>query len=146
VEAVRKNIVHFNVPQFVDVEDKIAFQLTAKQLGWFALGGVALFFVWQVATPGFFFVWVFIIGALAIAFAFYKPFGIPFSLFLTTSVKYFVKPRVLVWERRVKKTEPEKPKREASTGKQVKIDRYMKEKELQAVDDLAKALDNQSKI
>ena len=138
--------MHFNVPQFVDVEDKIAFQLTAKQLGWFGLGGVAMFIVWQIVTTGVFLVWLFIIGALCVAFAFYKPFGIPFSTFLVSSIKYLAKPRVLVWKRLIKKKEPKKPKHEPSTDKQVRIDRYMKEKELKKVDDLAKILDNQSRI
>jgi len=30
----------FNVPQFIDIEDKIVGPLTAKQLGWLALGSV----------------------------------------------------------------------------------------------------------
>lgn len=138
--------MHFNVPQFVNIEDKIAFQLTVKQLGWFGLGGVVLFLIWQIVTPGVFFVWVFIVGALAVVFAFYKPFGITFSSFLVSSIKYIAKPRVLVWERRVKKEEPKKPKLESSSSKQVKIDRYMKEKGLKEVDDLAKILDKQSRI
>ncbi len=138
--------MHFNVPQFVDVEDKIAFQLTAKQLGWFGLGGVAMFIIWQIVTTGFFLVWVFIIGGLSVVFAFYKPFGIPFSTFLVSSAKYLVKPRVLVWKRRIKKREQKKPRQKPSSNKQVRIDRYMKEKELKKVDDLAKILDNQSRI
>ena len=35
-----------NVPQFIDTEDKIVGPLTAKQLGWMAVGGVLFLIVW----------------------------------------------------------------------------------------------------
>ncbi|MEA2006768.1 MAG: PrgI family protein [Patescibacteria group bacterium] len=138
--------MRFNVPQFISIEDKIAFQLTAKQLGWFALGGVILFFIWQVAIPAIFFVWVFIIGALALAFAFVKPYGIPFLSFLVSNAKYLIRPKVLVWERKVKEQKDQKAKHKTSTRKKAGIDRFMKEKELKKVDDFASVLDKQSKI
>lgn len=138
--------MYFNVPQFVSIEDKIAFQLTAKQLGWFALGGVILFLIWQMVTPAVFFVWVFIIGAFAVALAFFKPFGIPFSSFLVSSFKHLVSPKILVWERRAKEEKFEKAPHKTSAGKKVRIDRFMKEKELKRVDDFADVLDKQSRI
>lgn len=136
--------MHFNVPQFIEIEDKIAFQLTAKQLGWFALGGVILYVIWQFVVPVVFYIWVAVIGLLATAFAFYKPHGIPLHQFLTSGFGYLVKPKVLVWERKgviekeIKKTFKEKKKTE--------IDLFMKEKEMKKVADFAKILDKNSKL
>jgi hypothetical protein len=45
----------FNVPQFIDVEDKIAGPLTVKQVLWLIGMGAVLFIVWTFFdTPTFF--------------------------------------------------------------------------------------------
>jgi hypothetical protein len=136
--------MHFTVPQFIEVEDKIAFQLTVKQLGWFALGGVLLYFIWQLVVPAAFYMWVVVIGLLVTAFAFYKPYGISFSLFLLNASKYLVKPKVLVWDRKGIHKREEKPV--VKEEKKVNVDLYMKEKELKRLAELAKILDKNSKI
>jgi membrane protein implicated in regulation of membrane protease activity len=136
--------VHFTVPQFIDVEDKVAFQLTVKQLGWFALGGVILFIIWKFVVPVVFYIWVVIIALLACVFAFYKPYGIPFHQFLLSAVKYLVKPKVLVWDRKgIHKREEKKVVKKKEENK---VDYYMKEKQLKRASELAKILDKNSKI
>ena len=129
--------MHFNVPQFIDVEDKIAFQLTVKQLGWFALGGVILYFIWQTMIPFVFYVWVVIIGLLATAFAFYKPHGLPFHTFLGSAFMYLVKPKIMVWNRKGDGGKQEK-KMPAKKKKEPIVDLYMKEKQLKNLPGVAK--------
>ena len=138
--------MHFNVPQFIEVDDKIAFQLTLKQLGWFALAGVILFFIYQYVTPIAFFVWVAIIGGTAVLFAFYKPFGIPLVTFIGNGFMHFVKPRVLVWERRGKASKFEDLKKEPPKKKIVGVNRFEKERKMKESENLADILDKKSRI
>lgn len=137
--------MNFNVPQFIDVEDKIAFQLTAKQLGWFALGGIVLFIVWQFTDGGaLFFVVAIFVGILATLFAFLKPSGMTLFGFIVGGIMYLFKPKVMVWQRKifkVRKVTKRKPEE-----KQHKINRFMKEKALKESSDLADILDDQSNI
>ncbi len=89
----------FQVPQYVDVEDKVAFRLTFKQLGWFALGGVVLFLLWVVFEKWVFWTFFPFILALAAAFAFWRPAGLSLFAFLTYGLRHFVKPKYLVWDK-----------------------------------------------
>ncbi len=91
--------MQFQVPQHVEIEDKLAFRLTLKQLGWFALGGFILFIFWTMFEK-----WVFwiafpfvVIGAAL--FAFYKPAGLTLIEFLVDGVKYLIRPNKMVWEK-----------------------------------------------
>ena len=138
--------MNFNVPQFIDVEDKIAFQLTAKQLGWFAVGGVILFIIWQFSGGGaFFIVAVIFVGVTCAFFAFLRPAGMTLFGFIISSIRYLFKPKVMVWRRKIGKARAGGKKRKVEE-KQHKINRFMKEKALKESSDLADMLDKQSKI
>lgn len=138
--------MNFNVPQFIDVEDKIAFQLTAKQLGWFALGGVALFIIWQFTGGGaMFIVAAIFVGIISTLFAFLHPAGMTLFGFIISSIRYLFKPKVMVWRRKISKVTRSSRKRKKEE-KQHTINRFMKEKALKESSDLADVLDKQSKI
>ncbi len=87
----------FNVPQFIDIEDKIAFQLTAKQLGWFALGGVFIFFAFYFFEKGYFIFWSLIIAGICSAFAFFRPAGLSLVGFIKYGFLHIVRPKIFVW-------------------------------------------------
>lgn len=88
-----------NVPQYIDVEDKVAGPLTAKQLGWLIAMGVTLFILWgTLPRMGFFMVGI-PVALLFVALAFYKPYGQPLGRFIIHGVLYFFKPKVYVWKR-----------------------------------------------
>lgn len=87
----------FNVPQYIDIEDKIAFMLTAKQLAFFAVGGVLLFIIWNFVTQGVFIFWAIIIGLICCVFAFYKPYGTSLIIFLKNAFFHLIKPKIYVW-------------------------------------------------
>jgi hypothetical protein len=138
--------MNFNVPQFIDVEDKIAFQLTAKQLGWFAVGGVILFVFWQISGGGV----AFIVAAIVVSigctlFAFLKPAGMTLFGFIISSIRYLFKPKVMVWRRKISKVRAGGARRKVEE-KEHKINRFMKEKALKESADMADMLDRQSKI
>ncbi len=90
----------FSVPQFIDVEDKIAGPLTWKQLLWMIgllvlllmiytfMGGGALFFI--IAVP------------LVLSFsalAFYRPQGQSLLSLVGHGFFFLFRPKVAVWER-----------------------------------------------
>ena len=103
----------FNVPQFIDVEDKVAGPLTAKQILWMVGMGGVLFIVWTFFdTPTFFVLAVPIIIIFAL-FAFYRPYNQSLLSFSVNAVLFLFRPKVYTWDRpgTLKQT-PMKPKEE----------------------------------
>ena len=88
-----------NVPQYIDVEDKIAGPLTAKQLGWLIALGIILLVLWNVVPSAAFFVLGLPLTILFWALAFFKPYGQPLGSFVVFGVMYFFRPKVYVWKR-----------------------------------------------
>ena len=91
--------MHVNVPQFVDVEDKIAFGLTWKQILWMIGMGAALLVAYNMFERQAFYVVGFFIVAVFGALTFWRPHGVPFVTFLGFTLQYFMKPRSYVWKR-----------------------------------------------
>lgn len=90
-----------NVPQFIDIEDKVAGPLTWRQLLWVIAMGIILLVLYNM-LPGI----VFIVVAIPIvlffsALAFYRPQGQPLISFLGHGFFFFFRPKVAVWERPV---------------------------------------------
>jgi hypothetical protein len=138
--------MNFNVPQYIEVEDKIAFQLTLKQLAWLSLGAMGLFFLWQMDSMVAFIMLGAPVALLALAFAFYKPAGMTFLQFILNGILYLFKPKVFAWHRNAKNTKQRLIKTEKSENKQVLINRYNKENKLKSSKNLADLLDTNSKI
>ncbi|MDO9231235.1 MAG: PrgI family protein [bacterium] len=89
----------FNVPQFIDIEDKIVGPLTAKQLGWLGIAGVLLLIFWSTLVFSTFLPVAIITLGIFGALAFYKPYNQPLLNFLMSGVNFFMKPKVYVWKR-----------------------------------------------
>ena len=104
--------MQFNVPQFIDIEDKIVGPLTAKQLGWLALGGLAALITWNLLDFGAFVIAVIFIGMIFGGLAFYRPYGQPLVKFLTSSVFFVSRPKMYVWRRGTEKMRSEIRKKE----------------------------------
>lgn len=88
-----------NVPQYIDVEDKIVGPLTAKQLGWLIALGVSLLLMWSFLDRVSFFLIAIPVAFLFVALAFYRPYGQPLVNFLLNGVVYLFNPKVYVWKR-----------------------------------------------
>jgi len=88
-----------NVPQYIDVEDKIAGPLTMKQLGWLIGLGIILLIMWNTMPPVVFFIIGFPVMITFCALAFYKPYGQPLGNFVIFAVMYYFRPKVYVWKR-----------------------------------------------
>ena len=89
----------FNVPQFIDIEDKIVGPLTAKQLGWIAIGSVILLILWNTLDASAFIVAAVLNCGLFGALAFYRPYNQPLLKFILSSFHYVARPKIYVWKR-----------------------------------------------
>ena len=88
----------FNIPQFIDKEDKIVGPLTAKQLGWCAAGGIAILIAWSRLDFSGFIVASVPIILLTVALAFYRPNGMSLLFFIGASFGFLYKPKVYLWK------------------------------------------------
>lgn len=91
--------MRFEVPQFIEIEDKIFGPLTWRQFVYVG-GGVAVVLVLFFTAPFIVFVlFGFPIGLLAFLLGFYPVNNRPFSIFLESFVKYFKNTRLYLWRK-----------------------------------------------
>lgn len=95
--------MQFNVPQFIEVEDKIIGPFTLKQF-LFILGGAAILFTVWLLLPNLL---IFIVIAipvliLTLALAFYKVDGRPFLTYFLSIIGFLSKPRLYLWKKEEK--------------------------------------------
>lgn len=92
----------YQVPQFIEVEDKIIGPLTLKQFIWL-VGGAGMSFVVYNFLP--LFISIILIGIiipLSLALAFYKVNNKPFIDMLESAVSYYSKPNLYIWKKEYK--------------------------------------------
>ena len=89
--------MQYQVPQFIDIEDRIIGPLTLKQFIYLALAAAILFVAWFLFK---FYIWIILalpITAIAMAFAFLKINDRPFLYFALAAITYFMKPRMYLF-------------------------------------------------
>ena len=95
--------MQFQVPQFIDVEDKIFGPFTVKQFVYLA-GAAGVIFILNSFLP---FIFAILIGgpiiALGIALAFYKVNNQPFIKIVEASFRYILNSRLYIWKKEQKK-------------------------------------------
>lgn len=94
----------FQVPQYIDVEDKIFGPLTVKQFI-YILGGagvVVMLYLLQLPTI-LFFILACLSGSFFGALAFMKVNGQPFIVVLNNALNHITHPRLFIWKREQKK-------------------------------------------
>ncbi len=103
--------MQFQVPQFIEIEDKIFGPLTFKQFVYLA-GGAGIAFMEWVYIPFKIIGILFVIPtiAFALALAFYKVNNRPFILALEAGLRYALTHKLYIWQR-----QPELKKVENST-------------------------------
>lgn len=96
--------MRFQVPQFIDIEDKVFGPFTFKQFVYIA-GGVGLSFVLLRIFPRFLAV-IFIVPVIffSLALAFYRVNNKPFVQMVESFVKYSFGARLYIWKRSEKET------------------------------------------
>lgn len=91
--------MHADVPQFIDVEDKIAGPLTWHQLFWMIGLLVVLIVLYNIFTAGVFIALAIPISIIFVVFAFMKPYGQSMSSFVFYGVMHIFGPKIYVWRR-----------------------------------------------
>lgn len=91
--------MHAQVPQFIDIEDRIIGPFTLKQFGYLAAGAVVVGIFYMI-----FELWIVIIFgipvfALSGALAFYTKNGRPFIYYAMSFLGYGVKQHIYVWKK-----------------------------------------------
>ncbi|MBI2020992.1 PrgI family protein [Candidatus Giovannonibacteria bacterium] len=94
--------MQYQVPQFIEVEDKIFGPLTGKQF-FYILGGGAIIFIMYIYLQ----LWVVILFGIPVAgltasLAFLKINGMPFIKVLNNAVGYAVSSRLYLWKKSTK--------------------------------------------
>lgn len=92
--------MRFEVPQFIEVEDKIFGPLTWRQFVYIG-GGAGMIAILFFFTPFIIFVFLGLpIAGLAFALAFYPVNNRPFSVFLESAFRYFRGNRLYFWRKK----------------------------------------------
>ncbi len=95
--------MRYQVPQFIDVEDKIVGPFTIKQFVYLA-GGVGMCFVVYNYLPFLLSILIIaIIIPLSLALAFYKINNKPFIDFLEAAFVFYTKQNLYIWKKEQKK-------------------------------------------
>lgn len=91
--------MHYQVPQFIDVEDKIVGPLTLRQFFYLAGAFLISFFAFFRLVFFVWFIFTLFEGSIALILAFFKYNGRPFSLFLRSVFRYLWRPQKYVWQK-----------------------------------------------
>ncbi len=92
--------MRFEVPQFIEIEDKIIGPFTWKQFVYLA-GGIGVAIVFFITFPLVIFVLFGLpLAILAGLLAFYPVNNRPFSIFLESMVTYYKRTRLYYWRKR----------------------------------------------
>jgi hypothetical protein len=92
--------MRFEVPQFIEIEDKIVGPLTWKQFVYLAGGAGILLILFFSPLPKIFLVFIGLpIAGLAAFLAFHKVNNRPFSIFLESMFNYVRRKKLYLWKR-----------------------------------------------
>jgi hypothetical protein len=96
------------VPQYIDVEDRVAGPLTWKHIGWLFLCGGILAIMWTFLDRVTFYIAAAFIVPLFAALAFWKPNNVTLIEFIGYGLGYMFRPRLYTWQREVEKKKTQK--------------------------------------
>lgn len=103
--------MRFQVPQFIEIEDKIFGPFTFKQFIYLLGGAGGAYVLYKVLPIIIAIPIIIVIVALALALTFYKVNGRDFSEVLQSSFTYFFRSKLFIWKQRAVKKESTLPTR-----------------------------------
>ncbi len=98
--------MRFEVPQFIDIEDKLFGPLTFKQFIYLAGGGGIVFVLYKILPIIFAIPLMVIIASISLALSFYKFNNQPFLSIVQSFIQYLSKDKLYVWEKVTSKQKP----------------------------------------
>ena len=126
----------FNIPQFIEKEDKIVGPLTAKQLGWMAGAGVTLLVLYSLLDTATFYISAIPVIIIFGGLAFYRPYNQSLFSFVISVVFFSFHPKVYVWRRVPEAIKP--PKRVIPKKTEKKQERIV---DSEKIEEISKLLD-----
>lgn len=118
------------VPQFINIEDKIAFQLTAKQLGWIGLGAFFGFIAWGLLETTYFIIVAIIIVICLVGIIFVRPYGQELPVFIKNTFIYMFRPKVYIWRKGYQKNPPAEKQKKVVLKKEKETKKRINPKEI----------------
>jgi hypothetical protein len=94
--------MQYQVPQFIDIEDKIVGPLTLKQFLYLAVGGAIIMATFFLLNFGFAIIIGAIVGTLSFALAFIKVEGMPLPRYIGSMIGFAFKPQEYEWRKEQK--------------------------------------------
>lgn len=94
--------MQFQIPQFIEVENKIVGPLSLKQFFFIAAAGGISFMLFFVLAMWLWVIITLILGATAVSLAFIRYNGQPLYRVAWTAFGFFWKPRLYLWQRQPK--------------------------------------------
>lgn len=99
--------MQYQVPQFIEIEDKIFGPLTFKQFVYVAGGAGMCFIVYRFVPFPFSVLIIGPLGTFSIALAFYKVNNRPFIEAVESAIRFFLSSKLYLWQKREKPKTPE---------------------------------------
>ena len=91
--------MQFQVPQFIETEDRIVGPLTIKQFLYIGAGSALCFLLFFYLNPVPWIILSMIIISVAVSFAFIQINGRPLSVAFISAASYYWKPKMYLWQR-----------------------------------------------
>jgi hypothetical protein len=91
--------MEYQVPQFIEVEDKIFGPLTFKQFAYVAGGAGMCFLAYRFIPSPFSYLIVFPLGSFAAALAFYRVNNRPFIDVVESAIRYTLGHKLYLWKK-----------------------------------------------
>src|SRR3989344_4636287 len=90
----------YQVPQFIDIEDKVFGPLTIKQFLYIAIGAVPVVLIYMFFKGWVLFVIGIPIAIFVAALTFYKPNGIPMPKVVRNFISYALSNKLYLWKKK----------------------------------------------
>ena len=113
--------MRYQVPQFIEIEDKIIGPLTIKQFVYLVGGAGMAFIIYTYVYIYIALLFIAVVIPLSLALAFYKPNNKPFIDFLESAFLFYTKQNLYIWKKEEKKIIEKSP--EARENAQVYVPR-----------------------
>ncbi len=91
--------MQFQVPQYIDVEDKIVGPLTLKQFFYIATGFLTIFVSFFILTTWLWLITSVVVGSTSLAFALIKYNGRPLMTVTIAALHYYMGGRTYTWQK-----------------------------------------------
>lgn len=98
--------MRFQVPQFIEIEDKIFGPLTFKQFIYLVGGGGGVFILYALLPLWLAIIFGIPVAVFSLALAFYKVHNQPFIKVVESAFRYLVSSKLYLWKKREAKPSP----------------------------------------